>query len=250
MKKPLIGVVVDFREGGQTSYSKKAHYALGQGYVNSINKAGGGVILLPYDYDMIDEYLNMMDGLMIVGGFFDIDPKRYGEKEIHTTVKLNKTREDFEDKIISKALEKQDLPVFGICNGMQLINIIFGGKMIQHVPDMSGAMNHEQSHHPEFEDYRKPYHQINIEPNSKLFEIVGVEVIDANSSHHQAVREVGEEIRISARASDGIIEAIEHKTHPFCLGVQWHPEHNSSSIDNNLFSAFVKAAGEYARKKQ
>lgn len=249
MKKPIIIIVADYREGSETGYSKRSYYALGKNYVDMINRAEGAAIIVPYDYEMIDDYLNIADGLMIVGGYFDIDPRRYGDLEIHPMVKFNKTREEFEDKIISKALERKTLPIFGICNGMQLINVIHGGCVIQHVPDQDGCIDHEQCNNPEFNDYHKPYHLVKIEKDSMIFEIGEKEEIKVNSSHHQAAKKVGPDIRIAARAIDGVIEAIEHKTHPFCIGVQWHPEYVSSEIDAKLFFAFVKACLKYNKSK-
>lgn len=249
MKKPIILIVADYREGSETGYSRRDHYALGKNYVDMINHAGGAAIIVPYDYEMIDSYLNIADGLMIVGGYFDIDPRRYGELEIHPLVKFNKTREEFEDKIIVRALMKKTLPIFGICNGMQLINVMHGGCVVQHVPDQEGCIDHEQGNNPEFKDYHKPYHLVKIEKDSKIFAIGGKEEINVNSSHHQAARKVGSDIRVAARAIDGVIEAIEHKTHPFCIGVQWHPEYLASEIDSKLFSAFVSACLEYSSAK-
>lgn len=247
--KPLIGIVPDYKEGGKSDYSVRPYYALRANYVEVINNAGGAAFMLTYDYDMIDYYLDTIDGLMIVGGYFDIHPSRYGETEIHSTVKLNLIRENFEHEIAGKALKKGNLPIFGICNGMQLINALHKGKVIQHIPDDKRFIDHEQSHNPDYNDYSKPYHQVIIEKDSKIFKIIGEEKIKTNSSHHQAVKEVGPDIIISGRAEDGIIEAIEHKTHPFCMGVQWHPEFEVTTSDRKLFSAFIEACNIYRNNK-
>lgn len=239
--KTLIGIVPDYRSGGKSDYSLRPYYALKCNYVDMINHAGAAAFMLTYDYEMIDYYLEIIDGLMIVGGYFDINPKKYGETEIHPMVKLNEIRENFEHEITDKALKKGDLPILGICNGMQLINALHKGKVIQHIPDDTRFIDHEQSHHPDFTDYAKPYHDVIIEKDSKLFEIIGEQKIKTNSSHHQAVKEVGSQIKISGKAEDGIIEAIEHKTHPFCLGVQWHPEFEATKADKKIFSAFASA---------
>ncbi len=242
--RPLIGIVPDYKDGCPTGYSTRNYYALRANYVEMINKAGGAAIMLTYDYDLIDSYLESLDGLMVVGGYFDIHPKRYGEEKIHPAVKLNDIRENFEHELGVKAVQT-NVPMLGICNGMQLINVLHGGKVIQHIPDEGKFMDHEQSHADGYNDYCKGYHEVEIERNSRLFEIVGESKIRTNSSHHQAAKLVGEGLTVAARASDGVIEAVEKPNHPFCLGVQWHPEFEVSAADKKIFEAFVEAATKY-----
>lgn len=246
--RPLIGIVPDYKTGGEGNYSAHDYYALRANHVETINNSGGAAVILTYDYDLIDSYIESLDGLVIVGGYFDINPKRFGETYIHETVKLNQIREDFENAIGSKAL-KTNLPFLGICNGMQLLNALHNGKIIQHIPDEKGLMDHEQSHFEEYKGYKKGYHEVEVERNSKLFEIVGKEKIITNSSHHQAARSAGDGLKVVGRASDGVIEAIEKINHPFCLGVQWHPEFEVSDADTKIFESFVKAAKEYKNLK-
>lgn len=236
--RPLIGIVPDYVEGGENTYSKGNFHALRTNYVECINKAGGAAVILTYDYDLIDSYIEALDGLVIVGGYFDINPNRYGE-EIHQSVKLNKFREDFEYELGSKAL-KTNLPFFGICNGMQLLNVVKGGNAIQHIPDLEGKMDHEQSHIDGFKDYKIPYHDVFIEEGSRLFEIAQTTVAKTNSSHHQATKTPGNGLVVSARAGDGIIEAIEDPTKDFCIGVQWHPEFEVCDLDRKLFEEFIR----------
>ena len=121
--RPLIGIVPDYKDGCINGYSVKNYYALRANYVEMVNKSGGAAVILTYDYDLIDSYLESLDGLMIVGGYFDINPRRYGETEIHHSVKLNDIRENFEHAFGKKAIET-NIPFFGICNGMQLINVL------------------------------------------------------------------------------------------------------------------------------
>jgi putative glutamine amidotransferase len=242
--RPLIGIVPDYKEGCENGYSTRAYYALRANYVEMINKAGGAAVILTYDYDLIKSYLDALDGLLIVGGYFDIHPKRYGEEKIHPTVKLNDVREDFEYNLGSAAI-KTKLPFFGICNGMQLINVLHGGKVIQHIPDEKNLMDHEQSHSEGFRDYARGYHEVEIEKNSQLFSIIGQEKIKTNSSHHQAAKNAGEGLKIAARATDGVIEAVEKTNHPFCIGVQWHPEFEASEADRKIFESFIEAAKKY-----
>ncbi len=246
--RPLIGIVPDYKEGCQNGYSTRNYYALRANYVEMINQAKGAAIILTYDYDLIDFYLNSLDGLMVVGGYFDIHPSRYGENQVHETVKLNDVRENFEHELGLKAI-KTNIPFLGICNGMQLINVLHGGKVIQHIPDEKVFINHEQSSIEGFSDYKVAYHEVKIEKDSKLFSLIGEEKIKTNSSHHQAAKNAGNGLKIAARASDGIIEAIEKNDHPFCLGVQWHPEFEVCAADKKIFTSFVDAALNYKNSK-
>ena len=246
--RPTIGILPDFQIGSDSGYSKKDHYAIRANYVDSINDAGGVALVLTYNYQAIDKFLSLIDGLMVIGGHMDINPTRYNAENIHPTVKLNLTRENFEYEIVSKAVETS-LPIFGICNGMQLISILHGGKIIQHIPDNPKFMDHEQSHFDEFKKHETPYHQVNIDTNSNFYKIVQAEKFSCNSSHHQAVESVGSNLKVVGTASDGIIEAFEKPNHPFCVGVQWHPEFHSSSIDKKLFVEFINQAIFYKKQK-
>jgi putative glutamine amidotransferase len=244
IKKPIIGIIPDYKTGGENSYSKSPFYAIRRNYAEAISNAGGVPILLPYDHQSIDEYLNLIDGLLFIGGGFDVNPKRYGQK-IHPKVTLNEARDNFEFEVFLRAIkQKTEMPILGICNGMQLMNIIFGGDCIQHIPDHPKYMNHEQSKNPEFMEAGKAYHDVEINQKSQLFEIAQIKNIKTNSSHHQAVGNLGKNIIVSAKSKDGIIEAIEHQEHPFCLGVQWHPEFGSSEIDEKIFAAFINQCQE------
>jgi len=245
---PVIGVLPDFQNGADNTYSKKDFYAIRKNYIDGISSAGGLPIIITYDYAKIDNYLNIIDGLMVVGGYMDIHPNRYGENFIHPSVKLNLTRENFEHEFVSKALQTS-LPIFGICNGMQLISILHGGKILQHIPDHPQFMDHEQSHFAEFKEYGAPYHEITVDKNSNFYRITQTEKFSSNSSHHQAVESIGDGLKVVGTASDGIIEAFEKPNHPFCLGVQWHPEFHTSQADEKLFGEFVNQANLYQKTK-
>lgn len=250
LKKPLIGIILDYRQGGEGEYSKSPYYVLRSNYIDIINQMGGKALLIPYDYELIEYYLDLIDGLLIVGGYFDINPARYGENKIHNSVNLNEIRENFEFETVAIALRNRNLPILGICNGLQVINIINGGSAIQHIPDDENYLEHEQSNFSDFTNYAITYHQVDIVKDSKLFDIVGQEQIKTNSSHHQAVKKAGKDFKISAKASDGIIEAIEHQDHDFCLGIQWHPEFGSTIADNKIFAAFIAAGEKYKKLKK
>lgn len=243
-KSSIIGIIPNYKPTMESGHVfKKSHYFIGTNYVENLQKLGAKVVILPYDYNAIEFYLNLIDGLMIIGGSFDINPQKYGEKKVHPSTSLNNNREDFEFEFMKKKIKlKPKMPFLGICNGMQILNIAFGGSINQHIPDDKEKIDHEQSNAEGFEDYNKPYHQIKIIEGSKLYQISqGEKIISANSSHHQAVERVGKDILVSAICEDGTIEAIEEKNHQFSVGVQWHPEFNSSQIDKNLFKNFVES---------
>lgn len=246
--KPIIGVIPDYKDGTQADgYSIRPHYAIRCNYVEMLAQAGAVALILPYDYNAIDEYLSIIDGLMVIGGHFDVHPKRYNVQEIHPTVTLNETRENFEFEITKKVLTST-LPILGICNGMQLINILHGGDIIQHIPDDAKYIAHEQSKVKGQEDSAKAYHDVDVVTGSILHKITQKSTIPTNSSHHQGVKTVPSTLRISGRTKDGMIEAIENPVHPFCLGVQWHPEFNVSGADKAIFESFVDAAKNYRIK--
>lgn len=246
MSKPIVGVLPDFCLGSkEKGYSAYNYYALRQNYIDAISNNGGLAIIIPYNHQAIEQYLSLIDGLLIVGGDMDIHPNRYQETEIHPKTKLNLTRENFEFHLVSEAIKNVHLPIFGICNGMQLLSVLHQGKIIQHIPDDSKFINHVQSSLPDFANYQ-PYHQLTINPQSKLAKIVQETSFAVNSSHHQAVQSTN--LKVSATAADGIIEAVEDSERDFYLGVQWHPEFLTAKHDNKIFQSFVSACQNYQQK--
>jgi putative glutamine amidotransferase len=130
------------------------------------------------------------------------------------------------------------MPVLGICGGQQLLAVVLGGTLIQHIPDeVEGALEHEQSN-----PRNQPGHTVAIAPGTHLHRIVGADEMNVNSAHHQAVKEVSGSMVVNARSSDGVIEGIEAPRQRFCLGVQWHPEFEIDAGDIRIFAAFVDAA--------
>lgn len=235
--RPRIGVTLDSEEPG--GYSKFPWLALRQNYASSIIEAGGLPLPLPHAPEaLVDAYLDQLDGLVVTGGAFDIDPALYGESERHPTVGLKAARTAFEWAITEKALAR-DLPVLGICGGQQLLNVVLGGTLIQHIPDrIADALAHEQ---PNPRD--EPGHDVAVVPGTLLHRLVGATSLAVNSAHHQAADRVGDGVVVSATSADGVIEAIEHTGYRFCLGVQWHPEFFISDGDRRIVEALVRAAG-------
>lgn len=236
MRKPLIGITLDSEDGG--GYSQLPWYALRKNYVESVIEAGGIPLLLPHDRHLATTYAEAMDGLLITGGAFDVDPTLFGATEYHESVVLKKDRTDFEITVTREALNARK-PILGICGGQQLLHVLLGGSLIQHIPDeIATPLEHEQPN-PRTE----PGHTVTVIEGTLLEKIAGQREFSVNSAHHQAAKTVGDGVVISAVAPDGVIEAIEYPRLAFCLGVQWHPEYHISSVDTDLFNAFIKASG-------
>jgi len=231
---PVIGITLDSEEPG--GYSKFPWYALRQNYCSAVAAAGGLPLPLPHLPDMAEAYLERIHGLIVTGGAFDVDPALFGAATRHDTVVLKRDRTRFEMAMIEGALER-DLPILGICGGQQLLNVVLGGTLIQHIPDeVPDCLAHEQ---PNPRD--QAGHDVLVVPGTKLADIVGTLRIPVNSAHHQAVKDVALTCVVNARAGDGVIEGIEDPSRNFCIGVQWHPEFTISPADSALYGAFIKA---------
>ena len=232
--KPLIGVTLD-RETDPT-YSKFPWYAIRENYMQAVAAAGGIPLGLPNNLELVHHCSELIDGLLITGGAFDIDPKLFGDDALSPFTTTKKERTDFELSITRQCLNRK-LPVFGICGGEQLLAVALGGQLIQHIPACPfDTLQHEQKN-----PRNEAGHEIQIMAGTLLHKIVGVTEMSVNSAHHQAVAHPGPTAKNNARAPDGIIEGIESPLYPFCLGVQWHPEFHISEGDRKLFKAFVSA---------
>lgn len=234
MSTPVIGIPLDSEEPG--GYSKLPWYALRKNYSESVAAAGGLPMLLPHEPDLVAAYLDRIDGLVVPGGSFDVDPALFGAASRHATVTLKERRTAFELAILRGALAR-DLPVLGICGGEQLLNVVLGGTLIQHIPDeVPDALAHEQPN-PRTE----AGHEVRLAEGSLLRRVCGAATIPVNSAHHQAVKDVAAGTLVNATAPDGVIEGIEATGRRFCIGVQWHPEYHISPADTRLFAAFLEA---------
>jgi putative glutamine amidotransferase len=234
MSRPVIGITLDHIEGG--GYSDFPWYAIRENYASCVEQFGATVVMLPYANNSIEKYLDLLDGLVLTGGDFDIHPKFYGQEITSAKVSTKDKRTLFEIELCKGAISRK-MPILGICAGHQLLNVVCGGNLIQHIPDeVPSEINHEQP---------KPKnvltHDVLITPGTKLHSVVGKTGYKVNTTHHQAVKDLGKNLIMSAKAPDGIIEAIEHKDLPFCIGVEWHPEYLACEEDIALMKAFVEA---------
>lgn len=235
MTRPLIGISLDSQH--EQTFSTYPWYALRTNYFQAIQDCGGIPVGIPHEAAAIPAYLERLDGLVISGGQSDIPPHFYGEQTIHPKTRLNESRARFEHALAKAALAVE-MPILGICGGHQLLNVALGGTLIQYIPEeVPGAINHRRD-----AQRHLPSHTITIAPGSHLASLAPEAQVMVNSSHQQALKDLGRGLIASAHTEDGVIEAIELPAHPFAVGVQWHPEFFVSPLDRTLLEAFVAAS--------
>ncbi len=236
MTPPIIGITDSRNFENLRPYNQNP-----SAYSEAIIMAGGLPLLIPIEYPLaqIDTLLAHMDGLLISGGD-DIDPQLYGG-EVHPTVAgICEARDQLEMELLKTAIQAKK-PVLGICRGMQLINVALGGTLYTHIPaQFTTTLIHNSAE----EDGRNCLvHDVELELNSKLGKIIGLNRFSVNSFHHQAIQTPAPDLMVTARATDGLIEAVELIDNPFgVIGVQWHPEcllAIPSQLD--IFKAFTAA---------
>jgi putative glutamine amidotransferase len=239
--RPLIGINADFIASGKNT---RAHARLNAGYFDSLYTAGALPVIMPPagSETLLDAYLDRLDGVLLSGGL-DLDPRRQ-QQPPHPAVLPMSERRELSDRILVRRAVARQVPLLAIGVGMLLLNDHLGGTHYLHLPqDLPRALPHRDA-------LGGPHrHAVLIEPKTRLAEIYGGGEIRVNSSHHQAVRQLGSDLRVCAVAPDGVIEAVE-TTDPdwFCIGVQWHPEsETSSALDRQLFDSFVQACASQAQ---
>ena len=247
--KPLIGLSTSELRPGELATLRRhgepphAEMALGITYVRAVEAAGGiPVVMPPLGLDQVPGLVARLDGVVLSGGP-DLSPTAY-DAEPHPDLGATEPVLDaFEYAVVVEALRRQ-LPILGICRGAQSINVALGGSLHQHLPDVVGdVIVHRQS-----DDGRRPTHDVEIVAGSLLAELLGSGSLAVNSFHHQAVRRLGRGLRVSARAADGTIEAIEDRSRPFLLAVQWHAEALGGVEQRRpLFDGLVAAAAGVRR---
>lgn len=212
---------------------------LKRSYHKAAAVSGGVPILLANttDKSLIKEYVKNIDGLLISGGE-DMDPKYFRQKPHKSISPSPPERDIFELNMIKYAI-KRKIPIFGICRGLQVLNIALGGSLYQ---DLS-CMPQKTLRHADPKETDKMFHKVKVEKRTLLHEIIGKHTIDVNSSHHQTINKIGGRLRAAAYSSDGVIEGLEYPDYGFLLAVQWHPEMIlRRSHSKKLFEAFILAA--------
>ena len=243
MRRPVIGICTALERARWGMWDQEA-VLLSRSYVEAVQRAGGLVLMLAPDRVLLEcpgEVLDLLDGLMLAGGA-DIDPESYGEQAHPETVDTVPERDRFEIALVRGAIER-DLPVLGICRGMQLINVAYGGSLLQHLPERFG--HHEHLRIPGTFDGAD--HDVDLVAGTLAARAAGETHHATKSHHHQGVDRLGEGLIVSGcAAGDGLPEAIELPDRRFVLGVQWHPEADQGS---HVVGALVAEAERHMRER-
>ncbi len=235
--RPLIGIPC---HAGLRADTARPIYGNNRSYVHAVEDAGGVPVLIPLlgDVSALSSLLPRLDGLLLSGGM-DIQPHHYGETP-HAMLGEVDPKLDELELALARWAEREDVPTLGICRGHQLLNVALGGSLYQDL----AAQKPSDVRHPNWDKPRNTIaHEVRIEQNSRIAEILGTHEISANSLHHQAIKTPGRGVRITGYASDGIVEMLEVPAHQFMLGVQCHPEelYKDDPRWSRLFEAFVEA---------
>ncbi len=242
-KKPIIAINCDYRAAKRTEAKDlPALTWLNAGYFDCVTAAGGLPVVIPQlaEEDDLKQFLSMVDGIVLTGCSLDLDPVRLGFDKHPATYPMANRREDFDRRLATYAIDKQ-IPTLGIGSGMQLLNILCGGTLFQHIPeDVPKALHHRDKVEI------SSRHVLDIVPGTRLDGIYGPGEIRVNSQHHMALNQVAKQFRVAATCPDGVVEAIESVDDEwFCLGVQWHPENGTASaLDMQVFEAFITACDD------
>jgi putative glutamine amidotransferase len=237
--EPIIGICAVKERARWAFWDQEAHL-VADSYVSGLQRTGAIAILLPVDRRAPEQLLELIDGLLLIGGA-DIDPRSYGAPADPAVESTYPERDQFELALLRGAIDRA-LPVLAICRGMQLLNVALGGSLDQDLTDSDGSQPHRRI----VGSFDGNEHTIELEPGSLAARAAGEIVHVGRCHHHQAVSTIADGLQVTGRAADGVIEAIESGDGRWVLGVQWHPEADESS---RLFSALRDAAHEYALAK-
>jgi putative glutamine amidotransferase len=237
--RPAIGITTPFTQASYGVWDQRSA-VLPAGYVTEVRRAGGLALMIAPEPELVtdpDELLHRLDGLIVSGGV-DVDPASYGAKPHPETKGWSTERDAFELALIRRATEL-DLPVLGICRGMQVLNVAFGGTLIQHLPETFGHEDHRRVPG----NFDEADHDVRLVPESLAAAAAGELLHTTKSHHHQGVDELGEGLVVTGTSAiDDLVEAIELPERRFVLGVQWHPEADGRS---RVIGALVQAAAQY-----
>lgn len=237
--RPEVGIVAYHLRPGRVTSWGVGGYGVPENYVDALRRAGAhATLLLPGDDRSPDELLDRLDALMLVGGG-DVVPERYGREAVDEVYGLEPDRDDFEIALLLRSVER-DVPTLCICRGMQVMNVAFGGDLVQHLPADDRFMTHGVPSEAE-----SLLHDVKLLAGSRIAEAVGSEVVSSSSHHHQGVDRLGDGLVATGWTEDGLIEAIESER-GWMIGAQWHPEDTAASdpAQQGLFDALVREARE------
>jgi putative glutamine amidotransferase len=236
---PEVGIVAYHLRPGRVTSWGVGGYGVPENYVDALRRSGAyAALLLPGDDRTPDELLDRLDALMLVGGG-DVVPERYGREAVDEVYGLEPDRDDFEIALLLRAVER-DVPTLCICRGMQVMNVAFGGDLVQHLPADDRFMTHGVPSEAE-----SLLHDVKLLAGSRIAEAAGSEVVSSSSHHHQGVDRLGDGLVATGWTEDGLIEAIESER-GWMIGAQWHPEDTAASdpAQQGLFDALVREARE------
>ncbi|MBX6350863.1 MAG: gamma-glutamyl-gamma-aminobutyrate hydrolase family protein [Clostridia bacterium] len=249
-ERPVIGVTAGLGRGE----GARPEVRLASLYVEAVRAAGGAPVVVapPAPGERLAEgeaaaLVARFDGLLLTGGL-DVDPARWGEPP-HRETKVDAERDELEFALLLAARDL-GLPILGVCRGCQVINVAFGGSLLQHLPCLSGVNEHRQTRLDPPLARGELSHEVAIAPGTRLAAVLGAGVLKVNSLHHQAVGRLGEGLRVSAQSPDGVVEGIEADGPAWIVGVQFHPEElfRAHPTFLALFRAFVAEAAAFAAR--
>lgn len=244
MKRPIIGILVNYSEDDSIGVSRsigakgQEWQVIADDYIASVEKSGGCPIIIPIvsDIESIMPIVNKLDGVIFTGGS-DIVPAHYGQNPYIGLGRVCPKRDTHELRLLKFVFNEMQIPILGICRGIQLINAAFGGSLYQ---DLASQRKDTIKHSNLNFSRELGSHGVTIEKESRLFSIFNKEILDVNSFHHQAVMEVAEGFVVTMKAPDGVIEAIEMIGDRFVVALQWHPEMMTQNDEYlKLFEAFI-----------
>ncbi|MDQ3282752.1 MAG: gamma-glutamyl-gamma-aminobutyrate hydrolase family protein [Acidobacteriota bacterium] len=240
MSKPIIGIGGDVAHAAGTRDRAFAY----TNYTESIRRAGAIPVVIAPQPENVADLVEKLDGIVLAGGE-DCDPALYHEERHPSVTRTMEPNRQLSDVALAKAARERGIPTLGICLGMQVMNVSAGGSLVQ---DIRSHIDTEIQHESKPENRAR--HDVIVDNGTRLASILPEVEFNVNSSHHQAIKDLADGLRITAHAPDGIVEGLEDPRHPFYVGVQWHPEDmKGEESAEALFRAFVEAAKKYAEEK-